>query len=130
VENRDMSKKQTAVIVRTEAIPMPDQTDTKPEPVKKVPKLRFLPDPQEIIGDFVDAFVSDEGSDSYDKLVLKDFLSEAYEVFFLGRKVAVAKGRNGAAGVAIPTARGSMIPTTTTSCRRPGWLLRARIRPS
>jgi hypothetical protein len=76
---------------------MSDEIETKSEPVKKGPKLQFLPDPQDIIGDFVDAFVSDEEADSYEKRIVKDFLSKSYERMFL--KKATARWRTGAAGV-------------------------------
>jgi hypothetical protein len=90
-----MYKKQTNTIVSAEATPMPDQIETMPEPVKNGPKLFHFPDPQEIIGNFVDAFVSDEGANSYDDLIVKAWLSESYERSFLGRKATAKTGVRG-----------------------------------
>jgi hypothetical protein len=52
---------------------------------KKVPNLFHLPDRQDIVAKFIDNFVSDEGSANYDMLIVKDFLSEAFAVMFLGK---------------------------------------------
>ena len=87
-----MNKKQIATMVRTEATPPPDQIETITEPVKKGPMLFSFPDPQEMIGDFVNAF------------------------FSLKKRRGMAYGAS-----VILTARGSTFPTMTTFCRSLSW---------
>ena len=84
-------------------MPMSDQIDT--QPVNKVPELwrrpelSLFPGRQDAIADFIDHINSDEWFDTNARFagthnVVLDFLSEAFEVMFLDRKVT-GDGGNG-----------------------------------